>query len=53
MKLVLAMDLRQNLVVHGKRATVRHINRLTWGAFSDGRPGGFVESHQTQVSLHC
>jgi phosphoribosylformimino-5-aminoimidazole carboxamide ribotide isomerase len=44
MHLVLAMDLRQNLVVHGKSGLRETYKPLTWGCSPTADPVGFVEA---------
>ncbi len=49
MKLFLAMDLRQNLVVHGKSGQRETYKPLDWGFSPTAEPIGFVKDHQTQI----
>jgi phosphoribosylformimino-5-aminoimidazole carboxamide ribotide isomerase len=44
MKLVLAMDLKKNLVVHGKSGDRETYKPLTWGCSPTAEPVGFVKS---------
>ncbi len=44
MKLILAMDLRQNLVVHGKSGQRETYKPLDWGCSPTAEPIGFVKS---------
>ncbi|HET6581132.1 MAG TPA: HisA/HisF-related TIM barrel protein [Methanoregula sp.] len=44
MKLILAMDLRQNLVVHGKSGQRETYKPLDWGCSPTAKPIGFVQS---------
>jgi len=46
MDLVLAMDLRQNLVVHGKSGHRETYKPLDWGCSPTAEPAGFVRSIQ-------
>ena len=44
MKLVLAMDLKNNLVVHGKSGHRESYKPLDWGCSPTAEPSGFIEA---------
>jgi len=52
MELVLAMDLRRNLVVHGKSGLRATYKPLDWGLSPTAEPVGLRTSDRAEIFVH-